>query len=43
MKIPRQRKSNHRRKQDRLYIVFQEIVLTIQLQNQLKSIKYYQG
>lgn len=43
MKIPRQRKSNHRRKQDRLYIVFQEIVWTIQLQNQLKSIKYYQG
>ena len=43
MKIPRQRKSNHRRQQDRLYIVFQEIVWTIQLQNQLKSIKYYQG
>ena len=39
MKIPRQRKSNHRRKQDRLYIVFQEILWTIQLHNKLKIIK----
>jgi hypothetical protein len=43
MKIPRHRKSNHRRRQDRLSIIFQEIVWTIKLQTQEKSIKYYQG
>jgi hypothetical protein len=41
MKIPRQRKSNHKRRQNRLSIIFQEIVLTIKLQNQLKNIFYY--
>jgi len=40
MKIPRQRKSNHKRRQDRLSIVFQEIVWIIKLQKQ--SIIYYQ-
>ena len=43
MKIPRQRKSGHHRRKDRIYIILQCIVWTIQLQNQMKNIKYYQG
>ncbi len=43
MKIPRQRKSKHQRRKDRVFIILQAIVWTIQLQNQLKTIKYYQG
>ena len=42
MKIPRQRKTGHRRRKDRVYIILQAIVWTIQLQNQLGNIKYYQ-
>lgn len=42
MKIPRQRKSGHDRRKDRIYTILQVIVWTIQLQNQKGNIKYYQ-
>jgi hypothetical protein len=41
MKIPRQRKSGHHRRKDRIYIILQAIVWSIQLQKQMGSIKYY--
>jgi hypothetical protein len=43
MKIPRQRKSNHQRRHNRIAIILQAIVWTIELERQVKNIKYYQG
>lgn len=42
MKIPRQRKTGHQRRKDRVYIILQVIEWSIQLQNQMGNIKYYQ-
>ncbi len=42
MKIPRQRKKGHHRRKDRVFIILQAIEWSIQLQNQLGNIIFYQ-